>query len=420
MPSGVPSAKDRGSEALRFKYRRHLSPAVLVLGVAVALAGLFTGFQIPLTAAQAVSLPARYVAGPVPVDPTSTAWSEATPLTVALAAQLVQIPQGGGRIQSLTARAMFNGTHVAILVEWQDPTRDALTGGSAEFSDGVAVQLVSTSDGQPPFVCMGQSNFQTQVWHWKAERDLLAGGNMSLAQFYREVYGDWYPFENESTWYPGVASGNYLSLLNSTPVEVLVAGGAGTLTSTNQRTVFGAGFWSANTWRVVFVRSLEPATPDEVPILPGVPTAVSFAAWDGSNGDRNGQKSVSSWYEMNAAVPGGAGPWEWLLRIVLGAALFLLILFLFIRRRKRERVRMEGESGSIGLDGIPDEPADEGRREFLQATGVVAAVGVVSVAPGAGLLEDPSEQPGEPDWPAKRKTIQDAFEAGYREPDHLR
>src|SRR3990170_8855628 len=378
-------------------------PPVLVLVIALGLAAFATVLQVPLTAAQVVSLPAAYTSGTVPLDPVNAEWSAAVPLTVVLSAQLVQIPQGGGSVASLTARAMFNDSWFAILVEWQDATRDARTTGTSDFSDAVAVQLVSTSDGKPPYVCMGQVNFQTQVWHWKAERDLLAGGSMDIGEYYDDGYGDFYPFANESTFYPGIGSGNFLSMLNATPVQVLVAGGAGTLPSTDHRTVLGGGLWGGGTWRVVFARTLAAANRDEIRIAPGVPLVVSFAAWDGATQERNGQKSTSSWYEMPMSVPSPGGATDWLLRAAIVVALLVVILLIF-RGRREKRVPLELPEGIITLDRIPEEPEDRGRRRFLQTSGVAAA-GVAFLGLGKGVGDEVDSPDTEQDWPDKRSVI---------------
>src|SRR3990170_8652907 len=393
-------------------------PPVLVLVIALGLAAFATVLQVPLTAAQVVSLPAAYTSGTVPLDPVNAEWSAAVPLTIVLSAQLVQIPQGGGNVASLTARAMFNDSWFAILVEWQDATRDARTTGTSDFSDAVAVQLVSTSDGKPPYVCMGQVNFQTQVWHWKAERDLLAGGSMDIGEYYDDVYGEFYPFANESTFYPGIGSGNFLSMLNATPVQVLVAGGAGTLTSTDHRTVLGAGLWADGRWRVVFARTLAAANSDEVDIVRGVPLVIAFAAWDGANQDRNGQKSTSSWYEMPLAVPAETGGTDWIVRAVIVIAV-LVALILVMRGRRRKGPRTEVPEGIITLDQIPEEPEDQGRRQFLRAGGIAAA-GVAVLGANLRVAEGSEAADEEPDWPAKRRVIADEFERGYLDPDHLR
>lgn len=384
----------------------------------VSLAGAFTILRVPLTAAQTVALPARFVDGAVPLDPVNAAWSEITPLTVVLSAQLVQIPQGGGNVPSLEARAVFNDTWLAILLEWPDATRDVTGSRTQDFSDAVAVQFVSTSDGQPPFVCMGQANFQTQVWHWKAERDPLANGAIDLGQYYDAAYGDWYPFETEPTFYPGAASGNFLSLLNGTPVQVLVAGGAGTLASTDHKTVLGAGIWAEGKWSVVFARTLAEGNPDEIRISPGVPLAVSFAAWDGSVQERNGQKSTSSWYEMPLSVPTPGGDNDWLLRAAVVVALFAVILLLVRGRRKKE-IRLELPEGITTLDRIPEEPEDRGRRRFLQA-GSIAAAGVAALGLSKGLPDALEAEDDAPDWRERKRVIDGEFERGFRRPDHLR
>jgi len=41
------------------------------------------------------------------------------------------------------------------------------------------------------------------------------------------------------------------------------------------------------------------ATDAGLPLAPGSKTSVAFALWNGSAGDRNGQKLVSIWHELD-------------------------------------------------------------------------------------------------------------------------
>ena len=49
---------------------------------------------------------------------------------------------------------------------------------------------------------------------------------------------------------------------------------------------------------MIFSRDLESAEADDVSFMPGKTYSIAFAAWDGANGERNGQKSTSQWVNL--------------------------------------------------------------------------------------------------------------------------
>jgi complex iron-sulfur molybdoenzyme family reductase subunit gamma len=83
-------------------------------------------------------------------------------------------------------------------------------------------------------------------------------------------------------------------------VESLSARGFGTLTSNklSMQAIQGASRWVGGAWDVVFLRSLK-IEGDAVEFSPGGPElSIALAIWDGSSGDRNGQKSVTIWHSL--------------------------------------------------------------------------------------------------------------------------
>jgi len=50
---------------------------------------------------------------------------------------------------------------------------------------------------------------------------------------------------------------------------------------------------------VVFVRDLECPQRNDVTLAGGSSVSIAFAVWDGSAGDRNGQKSVTIWHRLD-------------------------------------------------------------------------------------------------------------------------
>jgi len=63
--------------------------------------------------------------------------------------------------------------------------------------------------------------------------------------------------------------------------------------------VGGKGVWQDGKWSVSFTRSLVSPEKNDVALKPGSTIAVAFAVWDGSLGDRNGQKMVTNWYNLH-------------------------------------------------------------------------------------------------------------------------
>ncbi len=103
------------------------------------------------------------------------------------------------------------------------------------------------------------------------------------------------------TFITGLGAGNPIS--NPHPessVEDLNAGGMGTLTSQKPsgQSVRGSGKWYKGIWRVSFSRALKPKGKWDVKLSRGKSLNVGFAVWNGSQGDRNGQKQISIWHEL--------------------------------------------------------------------------------------------------------------------------
>jgi DMSO reductase family type II enzyme heme b subunit len=92
----------------------------------------------------------------------------------------------------------------------------------------------------------------------------------------------------------GVSAGNILSKPNrGRSVEDLNAVGFGTLTSQVHQDVNGKGSWANGKWSVVVYRPLITPDKDDVQFIPGMGTFFTVAVWNGNEGDRDGQKSIS-------------------------------------------------------------------------------------------------------------------------------
>jgi DMSO reductase family type II enzyme heme b subunit len=109
----------------------------------------------------------------------------------------------------------------------------------------------------------------------------------------------------------GIWSGKIMSdpTLRVSSVEDLSANGFSTLTTQAHQDVIGNGVWepsgsvkggaySGPTWRVVVKRSLESGDANDVQFKAGMSVPIAFAVWDGANIERNGMKSLSTWFTL--------------------------------------------------------------------------------------------------------------------------
>jgi hypothetical protein len=298
----------------------------LLLISLLALAGLLTLLKIPLASSQGTSIVAAQISDALPVDDVAAAaWQGATAVSIPLSAQIVArpiFPQAN--IKAITARALYNDEQVAFLLEWEDDTIDDSTVRVQDFADSVALQF-PLIEGQP-FFCMGQQGGNVNIWHWKADwqADIIARQDVDTV--YPHMYVDDYPFADQEAgaaapvtsyedvnYVTALAAGNLLANpSHTTPVEDLISGSFGSLTAkpAAMQNVWGHGEHVNGKWRVIFVRDLITAEADDVQFEAGQVYSVAFAAWDGANEERNGQKSTSQWVSLQLGdmVPETAAP----------------------------------------------------------------------------------------------------------------
>lgn len=275
--------------------------AVVAAAVAVAWAG------IAPVRSQSLTLEAAEAPDAVPVgDPWSPVWESAPSQEIPLSEQNVAPPFGGGSVDTLIARALYDADRLYLLVEWSDAAADAAVNANEAFTDAVAVQFPTDSDRATPYT-MGSAEAPVNIWQWKAvwQRD-IAEGFATGRDLYPNTYVDFYPNDGDETYLPALELGNALAQRErDTPVENLIAAGFGTLTNADVQDVAGSGEWRDGTWRVVFARDLEPSAEGMTRFASGEATQVAFAVWDGAAGDRNGQKSLAQFVDLSL---GAAGP----------------------------------------------------------------------------------------------------------------
>jgi Ethylbenzene dehydrogenase len=249
----------------------------------IVIASILGGFGIPLVSSEGMTIRSFLIQGDVPNVADDAIWQQVSPITIPLSGQVITRPVWPEpTARALTVRSVHNGTEIAFLLEWQDNTKnDRLTPGT--FRDGVAIGL--PLGDAPAFFCMGQLDHYINIWHWKADWQSDIDRRAARA-----------PEKKES----GVRTFEVIPRRVSS-VEDLIGGGFSTLTTKDkQGRVQGQAIWKDGVWHVVMRRPLvSEEQENEAKLVPGRVQTVSFAVWNGENKERNGQKSVAPWFQLN-------------------------------------------------------------------------------------------------------------------------
>ena len=254
------------------------------MGLALLLG--VTWYQVPLVSSQGMVVRAHFQEGNVPSYPSDPAWETVTPLPLPLSGQIITRPVWPNpSVRALSIRSIHNGKEVAFLMEWQDATKnETLTPGV--FRDGAAVAL--PIGNAPAFFCMGQLDHYVNIWHWKADWQSDVDRRAARAKEKKRRRKGPRRFE--------------VIPRRPSSVEDLIGGGFSTLTSKQrQGRIKGQAEWKRGLWRVVMKRPLTVDGDDldnEAMLIPGRLQAVGFAVWNGESQERNGQKAVASWMQL--------------------------------------------------------------------------------------------------------------------------
>ena len=286
----------------------------LLIAVVAVVAAVLTFYKMPVASSQGLTLVMGQVADELPLtDPNSALWQESTAIEVPLSAQIIARPiLPETNVKAITVRGLHNDDQLAFLVEWADETQNDSMVRVQDFRDSVAVQF-PLAEG-PPFYCMGQEGGNVNIWHWKADWQADIVARQDVDTTYPDMYVDDYTFAEpvsdvsvgpadytDPNYLPAFAAGNlFAAAVHDSPVEDLVAGGFGGLTSQSleEQNVQGHGVWADGKWRVIFSRNLASTETDDINFTPGQVYSIAFAAWDGANDERNGQKSTSQWVSL--------------------------------------------------------------------------------------------------------------------------
>lgn len=259
---------------------------------AVGLVGLCLVVEAqPVYSQQSVAVRAALVKGTLPADdPTAAAWATAPLAEFPLSPQVhwpVRITDVTAK--SVKVRALHDGTTVAILLEYTDPSEDPDDAAALEFMVGDS--KAHFAHGQPMAQVEGGP---VNIWYWKNKDG------------------------------KGVDMG---------------AKGFGTLKPHAHQAVNAKGAFQGGGWKVVFSRPLQTEYPaEDTQFSPGQFINIAFAVWDGKKletgqpKEKGSEKAISSWWYFRADAPPDYSPYMYALLAVALALGFELVL---VRRLKK-------------------------------------------------------------------------------------
>jgi DMSO reductase family type II enzyme heme b subunit len=198
------------------------------------------------------------------------------------------------RITEVTAktvkvRGLHDGTTVAIMLEYTDPSEDPDDAAALEFMVGDT--KAHFAHGQPMAQVQGGP---VNIWYWKNKDG------------------------------KGVDMG---------------AKGFGTLKPHGHQEVKAKGVYQGGAWKVVFSRPLHSDHPEEdMEFKPGEFANIAFAIWDGKKTEsgqpkeKGSEKAISSWWYFRADAPPDYSPYMYAALAIVLALGFELVL---VRRLKK-------------------------------------------------------------------------------------
>jgi hypothetical protein len=245
---------------------------------------------------------------PEPFD--SDAWSAVAPVNL----RVLPLWWRNSEDPFLQVQAVHDGKSIAVRISWEDQSRDEHATQSESFEDAVAVELYHGN--AEPFLGMGSVDQSVDVWFWDADRQT----SIDVEDQYPNVVVDEYPFsetavttaeyrrqgtlrnEQPSISLPALAAGNQIvpGAARSGGSDLAVGGpGSVTFRVPKNQLVTAIGQWEEGRWSVVLRRALSVDSPDEgVSLGPGEKASVALAIWNGSRRDRDGQKLITIWQDL--------------------------------------------------------------------------------------------------------------------------
>lgn len=228
--------------------------------------------------------------GALPDKPDDPAWDKAGYRSFYMVPQIIAKERHfTPSLDSISAKAVYNDSEIAILVEWDDRTKslpgDAKSIEIADgdvFEDAVAVQWPITipRESEKPYFGHGDASWPVNIWYWRSES--AADGPQAV------------------------------KLMNSKGIQEVTQRGL------LEAGLAAKGVYDKGTWRVVMKRPLKTAEPEkDIQFEEGRFIPVSFAAWDGSNREKGSKHEMTTWVWILMQPKTGSEVYVWPVIIAL-------------------------------------------------------------------------------------------------------
>ena len=274
---------------------------IFLITLITTLIGVLAGAQF--ADSQGLMVISKFVKGDIPTDPRSPAWDKVESITIPMSSQIIAnprafaLPKGKSSVRWINVRSLNNGKEIAFLLEWEDMTENSVVDDTATYRDAAALEfpmVVPKREAENPYFGMGHEEMPVNIWQWKAD---LEGGRDRAVPLGASYPGEGLKYSVD--WYQG-------QLYQLPPkekerkgsVEDLSAERFGTLTLQDSQNVMGKGVWSGGKWEVVFFRSMADKDKEDIQFKKGDIIPIAYAVWDGSNMEKDGQKSITTWHEL--------------------------------------------------------------------------------------------------------------------------
>ena len=254
------------------------------------------------------------VADVLPTTIDDPAWNNAPATTVRLVPNLIKEERLFTPLSdAITARVLYNQDDIAFLLEMGDrtdsrpgePVSEGIQDEEIEMqSDAFAIQFPkakffkTTPIAKKPLYRHGDSGNPTTIWYWN----------------------------------PG-------SIQPELPPKSMIFNAKGSNQSleyrSNDNSLIAIGSWEDGRWRILMKRPREAGNSGDVSFTEGQFIPISFANWDGSNGEVGSKHTLTGWYWLLLSAQIN---YNWLYGIPLGVGFLTFLLGIVLVRSQRRKV----------------------------------------------------------------------------------
>ncbi|MDR4496793.1 MAG: ethylbenzene dehydrogenase-related protein [Candidatus Scalindua sp.] len=271
-----------------------------------------------------VVLTSKIAMDDLPTVPDDPMWDTINAVEIPLAGQIVAKPRlWMPSVDSIRIKSFYNNEDIVFLLEWDDKTNVQ----DETYSDAVALQFPTKipEAAQKPYFAMGDSGNGVTIWQWRAYDELLENKQQKTDMNGSATATDGGTSISEAEGADSVKNGEAESdvkvpdeganqegvaeqeppkpkFVGFTNMQEMNAKGFKNvaLQPSNSQLTKSMGSWKDGKWKVMVTSPI--ATNDkkiDIQFENGKLIPYALAVWDGSNSERGGLKSVSSWYYLS-------------------------------------------------------------------------------------------------------------------------